>query len=510
MLNNGLGSWIHKRRIKSRERLALIQGDYELTYDQLAVRIDRLTNVLAARGVSKGTRVAFLGGNHPAFLETMFACGQLGAIFVPLNIRLAPRELNYALNDSGSELLIALEAQGEQAVLAMADSPVRDYLEAANTPGGVSDYEDALTGAETTRQDLAVRLEDPAIILYTSGTTGSPKGAVLTHGNLTWNSMNVLVDYDVTSQSVALLIAPMFHTASLGMGALPILFKGGTLVLQERFEPAAVLAAIEKYQVTSLSGVPTTYQLLAEDPAWDNTDISSLKMLTCGGSAVPIRVLEAYEARGLGFTGGYGMTETSPGATSLGAEYARSKMGSAGLPHFFTDVRIADSLGGELPAGEVGEILIAGPNVISEYWQRPEATGGSYHQGGWFRSGDMGYLDDDGFLYISDRLKDMIISGGENIYPAEVEQVIMEIPDVESVAVIGVPDEKWGEVPRAILVLKEGRTLNERELFEHLDGRLARYKIPRTAIFVEELPRTASGKIRKADLRKRFGEAAAM
>lgn len=507
MLNNGLGSWIHKRRVKSKGQRALLQMDYELTYDQLARRIDQLSNVLSARGVVKGTRVAFLGGNHPAFLETLFACGQLGAVFVPLNIRLAPRELNYALNDSGSEVLIALEAQAEQAILVSKESAVREYLQAADVPEQASDYETALSGASDEHHDLAVELEDPAIILYTSGTTGSPKGAVLTHANLTWNSINVLVDYDLTSKSVALLIAPLFHTASLGMGALPMLLKGACLVLQERFEPAAVLGAVEKYGITSLSGVPTTFQLIAEDQAWDSTDLSSLQMLTCGGSAVPVRVLEAYEARGLGFSGGYGMTETSPGATSLRPEHTRAKMGSAGLPHFFTDVRIADSLGNLLPAKEVGEILIKGPNVIKEYWRRPEATESSYQDGDWFRSGDMGYLDEDGFLFISDRLKDMIISGGENIYPAEVEQAIMELPEVESVAVIGVPDEKWGEVPRAVLVLKPGSSLDSQGLIKHLDGRLARYKIPRTSVFVDDLPRTASGKIRKSDLRQLFGTA---
>lgn len=507
MLDKGLGSWIHKRRVKSRGDIAVILDDYQLSYADLATRIDSLAGVLTDRGMSAGSRVAFLGGNHPAFLETMFAVHMLGAIFVPLNIRLTPRELNYALNDSGAELLISLDNLDDQARLAIKDSPVREYLTVSSVPETNSDYETALRASHSGFQDIVVEFEDPAIILYTSGTTGAPKGAVLTHQNLTWNSFNVLVDYDISSSSVALLIAPLFHTASLGMGALPILLKGGTLILQERFEPASVLEAVEKHRVTSLSGVPTTFQLLAEDPAWAATDISSLRMLTCGGSAVPVRVLEAYEARGLGFSGGYGMTETSPGATSLRPEHTRAKMGSAGLPHFFTSVRIADSLGEELATGEVGEILISGPNVIREYWQRPEATESSYYEDGWFRSGDMGYLDEDGYLFISDRLKDMIISGGENIYPAEVEQAIMEIPEVESVAVIGISDEKWGEVPRAVLVLKEGSELSTEELMAHLGDRLARYKIPRTAVFTDSLPRTASGKIRKAELRNQFGTA---
>lgn len=502
MLNTGIGNWIHKRRVKSQDQRALIYGDYYLTYEQLADRVNQLTNMMASRGIVKGTRVGFLGGNHPAFIETLFACGQLGAIFVPLNVRLAPRELAYALNDSQCQMLIALEAHDSQAEVALPTTSVRDYLQVAQGPGDPSEYETALRQFSTTHCDIAVDLEDAAIILYTSGTTGAPKGAVLTHGNLTWNSINVLVDYDLTSNSVALLIAPLFHVASLGMGALPMLLKGATVILQERFEPKAVLQAIENHGVTSLSGVPTTFQLLAEAPEWDSTDISSLQMLTCGGSAVPLRVLEAYEARGLGFSGGYGMTETSPGATSLKAEHTRAKMGSAGLPHFFTDVRIANQKGETLPAGEVGEILISGPNVIKEYWQRPEATASAYHQDIWLRSGDMGYVDEQGFLYISDRLKDMIISGGENIYPAEVEQAIMELPQVESVAVIGIDDEKWGEVPHAVLVLKNGSKLDINQLVDFLTARLARYKIPRTATIVDELPRTASGKIRKADLRK--------
>jgi fatty-acyl-CoA synthase len=285
------------------------------------------------------------------------------------------------------------------------------------------------------------------------------------------------------------------------MGVLPILLKGGTVVLEPHFDAGRVLELVQRHRVTSLSGVPTTYQLICEHPAWPATDLTSLQMLTCGGSAVPTRVLDAYEQRGLPFTGGYGMTETSPGATSLLPRYSRTKAGSAGLPHFFTDIRIADEAGQPLPTGQPGEIQIQGPNVIDGYWNRPEATVQSYAKDGWFGSGDIGYLDDDGFLFISDRLKDMIISGGENIYPAEIEQIILELEAVGSVAVIGVPDEKWGEVPRAYIQLRPGHTLSEDQLRAHLAGRVARYKIPKTVVTVDDMPRTSSGKIRKRDLR---------
>jgi fatty-acyl-CoA synthase len=343
------------------------------------------------------------------------------------------------------------------------------------------------------------------MILYTSGTTGRPKGALLTHGNIVWNCLNVVVDFDFVSTDVVLIISPMFHVASLNMGVLPTLLKGGTVVLEAKFNPQRTLELIEKHRATTMSGVPTTYQMLCEHPDWEGTDLSSLNKLTCGGSAVPLRILEAYERRGLVLSNGYGMTETAPGATTLPAARSREKAGSSGLPHFFTDVRIADVDGSSAAPGAVGEIQVKGPNVIREYWNLPEATAESYAPGGWFKSGDMGYKDDDGFVFISDRLKDMIISGGENIYPAEVEQVITELEAVAGVAVIGVPDEKWGEVPRAVVLLREGMQLTEEELRAHLQGRLARYKVPKSVVFVDEMPRTASGKIRKAELRRISG-----
>jgi fatty-acyl-CoA synthase len=340
------------------------------------------------------------------------------------------------------------------------------------------------------------------MILYTSGTTGKPKGALLTHGNITWNCINTIVDMDINRSDVALMISPLFHVASLDMGLLPMLLKGATVVLEAKFDTARVLELIQEHKVTTLNGVPTTFQLLCEDPGWATADLSSLDKLTCGGSAIPRRVLDAYEDRGIGFTSCYGMTETAPGATMLPVDRSREKAGSAGLPHFFTDVRIADPMGGVAAPGEVGEIQVSGPNVIKEYWNRPEATAASYSDGSWFRSGDMGYRDEEGFLFVSDRLKDMIISGGENIYPAEVEAVIAEHSAVSSVAVIGVSDDKWGEVPRAVVTLRDGASLTGEQLQSFLDGRLARYKIPKSLVVVDDMPRTASGKIRKMELRK--------
>jgi fatty-acyl-CoA synthase len=329
---------------------------------------------------------------------------------------------------------------------------------------------------------------------------------VLSNGNLTWVALNCIVDYDVVSSDVSLMISPLFHVASLGMGALPVILKGATLVLEKGFEAGRALALIERHGITMLSGVPTTYQMMADHPAWASTDLSSLQKLTCGGSAVPTRILNAYEERGLSFSQGYGMTETSPGATSLSPEKTREKQGSVGLPHFFTDVRIADEHGDVVPRGTVGEIEVAGPNVFLGYHGLPEATAQVFTDDGWYRSGDLGYLDEDGYLFIADRLKDMIISGGENIYPAEVENLIADIEGVSGVAVVGIPDERWGEVPWAVVTLRDGAEVDTETVRKHLDGLVARYKLPKNVIVVEDLPRTASGKIRKGDLRARFGD----
>lgn len=506
MHNHGLGSWMPTRRQKTPDKTALVYGDDQrLTYRELADRTDAVSALLWQRGIRNGDSVGYLGENSPEFLATLFACAQLGAVFVPVNTRLAPPEVLHVLSDARVRALIHdPEFADRIAPLVSAVGIAHAITTGDRAADGAPGLNALLAAGPVGHTDGEVGLDDPAAIIYTSGTTGRAKGAVLTHGNLTWVSLNALVDYDIVSGDVALLISPLFHVASLGMGALPVILKGGTIVLEKGFEPGRALALIERHRITMLSGVPTTYQLLADHPDWARTDISSLQKLTCGGSAVPSRILNAYEERGLSFSQGYGMTETSPGATSLPPEMTRVKQGSVGLPHFFTDVRIADESGRMVPRGTVGEIEISGPNVFPGYHGLPEATDAAFTADGWFRSGDLGYLDADGYLYISDRLKDMIISGGENIYPAEIENLIADIEDVTGVAVIGVPDEKWGEVPVAVVTVRDGAAVDTDSVRGFLDGRLARYKLPKKVIVVAELPRTASGKVRKADLRARF------
>jgi fatty-acyl-CoA synthase len=364
---------------------------------------------------------------------------------------------------------------------------------------------DALLSAAPDRPILeTVGLDDPCMLMYTSGTTGRPKGAVLTHGNITWNALNVIVDIDLAGDEVTLVAAPLFHTAGLNMTCLPTLLKGGRVVLADKFDPGTALDVIESHGVTYMFGVPTMFDAMAAHPRWATTDLSSLRQLACGGAPVPESTIRAYLDRGLGFSQGYGMTECSPGVLFLDREHARSKAGTAGVPQFFTDVRLLRPDGEDAEPGEAGEVIVRGPNVTTGYWGLPEASAAAF-QDGWFRSGDLAKADDDGFVSIVDRIKDVIISGGENVYPAEVESSLLNHPGVADTAVIGVPDARWGEVGRAVVVPHSAEAPTERELLDWLDGKLARYKIPKSVVFATELPRNATGKLLKAALRARYG-----
>jgi fatty-acyl-CoA synthase len=339
------------------------------------------------------------------------------------------------------------------------------------------------------------------VIMYTSGTTGRPKGAALSHANIHWNTVNLLIDVDLAGDEVTLVNAPMFHVAALNQTVLPTLLKGGTVVL-DSFDPARTLSSIARHRVTYLFGVPAMFQAVANTPEWATADLSSVRTMICGGAPVPEQVITTYRERGLVFLQGYGLTESSPSALFLRAAES-DRVGSAGTPCFFTDVRVIDADGRDVRAGEPGEVILHGPNVMSGYWGRPDATAAVLSPDGWLRTGDVAIADEDGFLYIRDRIKDVIISGGENIYPAEVEDVLLKHPAVRDCAVIGVADERWGEVGRAIVVARE--TVSPEALVTFLNGRIARYKIPKSVVFTDTLPRTASGKLLKSALREDFG-----
>ncbi|MFC4113148.1 acyl-CoA synthetase [Nonomuraea zeae] len=488
MRNQGIGSWPARRARMTPDRVALTYRGRDRTYRDLRERTYRLASAL---GVGRGERVAYLGVNQPGLVETFFAAGLLGAVFVPLNARLATPELRYILDDARvSALVLGEERDGDGLPGRLITAARLAELTESGSPEPI---------------DEPVGQDDPCLIMYTSGTTGHPKGAVLTHGNLTWNTFNLLVDVPLAHDEVTLVSAPLFHIAALAQTLVPTVLKGGRVVLEPSFDVDRTFELIESERVTVMFGVPSMFGFLARSPRWARADLSSLRHLLCGGAPVPEPLIRIYQDRGLTFLQGYGMTETAPGALFLGAEHSIAKAGSAGVPCFFSDVRLVAPGGAPALPGEPGEVYVQGPNVMPGYWQRPEESAKVLSPDGWFRSGDVGVADEDGYVRISDRLKDVIISGGENVYPAEVESVLYEHPAVAECAVIGVPDDRWGEVGKALVVLRPESSAGTDELLKHLDGRLARFKIPKYLQFVPELPKNAAGKLLKAPLRTLYG-----
>jgi fatty-acyl-CoA synthase len=500
----GLGSWPGRRARISPGRTALVQADRTLTYAGLAARVDRLAGALTRLGVRPGDRVAYLGVNDVTVFETLFATARCGALFVPLNYRLSGTEIRYMLEDSGASVLVH-SPDTDTLVAAAGPLPetVRHVLatDPASCPAGGLDFEAELT-AGGAPPATGVRLEDPCLLLYTSGTTGRPKAAVLTHGNLTWNTVNQLAHLDVLGSDKALCIAPLFHCVGLGQITLPTLFKGGSVEPVAKFEPGAILGRIGEAGITGFSAVPTMLEMLCRHEHWDRTDLSSLTCVLYGGSPVAERVARAWLDRGVRLLQGYGMTEAAPGVLMATHEGTLEHPVAAGVPHFFTDVA---ALGPDFtpePLGETpAELLVRGPHVFGGYWNRPEESAASFVEDEWFRSGDVVRVDEDGWAHVVDRVKDMIISGGENVYPAEIEAVAVRLDEVDACAVVGVADERWGEAGAAYVVVRPGARLDEQAFRAHLERHLARYKIPKHVRFTDALPRNATGKIRRVELR---------
>nr|WP_239522181.1 long-chain fatty acid--CoA ligase [Geodermatophilus sabuli] len=472
-----------------------------------AERVRRAAGALAALGVRAGERVAWTGGNHPSALETLYACGQLGAVWVPVNARLTVPEAQYVLEHSGASVLVHGRDHGELAD-ALRDrlAGVRAFVAAEPPVAGGADslpYEELLAEGPPEARDEPVALEDPCLVMYTSGTTGRPKGAVLTHGNMTWNATNQLLGMDLAADERTLALAPLFHIGGLNGTVNPTLLRGGCAVVVRRFDPAETLQVIEEQRVNSFFAVPTMLDAMSREPGFATRDLTALRTIGAAGAAVPLPTLRTWLDRGVTMQQCYGMTEAAPGCTVLDPADAERKVGSAGKPLFFTDLRVLRPDGTDAGVDEVGEVVVSGPNVMAGYWEDPEQTAAVLRDG-WYHTGDAGSLDAEGYLYIRDRYKDMIISGGENVYPAEVESALLELPGVLEAAVIGVPDERWGEVGLAVVVPAPGAPEDPDGVRAALRERLAGFKVPRHVEFVDELPKTATGKIRKPDLRSRF------
>ena len=506
-MDYSLGSWFAKRAAASPRRRALSFEGRTLTYGELQRRVDRLAGALRKGGVCHGDRVGFLGLNQPCFFEAMFAAARLGAIFVPLNFRLTGPELTFVINDAGIHTLLVDRAHQGVIDEIRSDLPVRRYLSADEPADGWEQAEAVAESAEPLPAGEPVAPEEVAIIMYTSGTTGRPKGAMLTHSNLWWNNINAAHQFDVLESDVTLVVAPLFHIGGLNVTTLLTWQKGGEVVLHRGFDPGACLADIERLGITTMFGVPAMFLFMSQHPGFSGADLTSVRSLVCGGAPVPEPLIKTYNGRGIPIQQGYGLTETAPMVSFLTPEFALQKVGSAGKAPLFTEIRLVDDDGEPvMAAGERGEVCVRGPNVMKGYWNQPGETQRVIDPAGWFHTGDLGYLDEDGFLYLVDRVKDMVISGGENVYPAEVESVLHEHPDVADVAVIGLPDARWGEAVVAIVVPAPGHTPTLESLREYATSRLARYKLPTRLETLETLPRNPAGKVLKFELRERFSK----
>jgi fatty-acyl-CoA synthase len=471
----------------------------KLTYADLDERIARLTAVLAARGIERGDRIALLAPNCAEYFELQFACGRLGAIMLPLNWRLTVPELEYILGDSRPKLLVHDRSFAAEATALSADLLEIDHDRVDSA------YEIALAKAGPAPASVPLTHDDIGMVMYTSGTTGHPKGAIITHGMVFWNCVNLGIPALITPETVQLVVLPLFHTGGLNCYANPVLHAGGTIVVMRTFDPGQALDCISdpSLGITHFFAVPAPYQFMMQHPKFQGADLSRLRIAGVGGAPCALAILETWVARGVPLVQGWGMTETSPAGTMLDAADAIRKLGSAGKAMMHTAIRVVDDEGNDLPANGIGELLIKGPNITPGYWNNPEATDRSFTDG-WLHTGDAARLDEEGFVYIVDRWKDMYISGGENVYPAEVENVLFQISAIADAAIIGVPNERWGEVGMAIIVRKPDQDLAEGDVIQHCLGRLAKFKVPQSVTFVDALPRNATGKVLKRELRSRF------
>ena len=510
----------HRANRGNKQAVRELATQRSFTYSDLDDRAEALANYLDSLNIGRGERVALLAHNGVEYFDLQFASARTGSIAVLLNWRLTVAELEYILNDSAPLLLIHDVEFTESAKQLQKRCGIGHLLCIDSRPVAsvVNPYEDTLksfgcgltqTEAGSSQCRMRVRPElthdDVSTIMYTSGTTGHPKGAMITYGMNFWNCVNLGLPAGVGLDTVHLSVLPLFHTGGLNCYSNPVLHAGGTVVIMRNFDPGKALQVIgdPEQSITHFFAVPAPYQFMAQHPDFASTDLSRLRSAGVGGAPCALSILQAWAGRGVLLMQGFGMTETSPACIFLDPADAIRKLGSAGKALMHTEMRLVNDAGADCGADEIGELWVAGPNITPGYWNRPDATAAGF-EGRWLKTGDAARMDSEGFVFIVDRWKDMYISGGENVYPAEVENVLYQLPQVAEAAVIGVPNEKWGEVGLAVLVLKPGQTLDRSAAIAYCGERLARFKLPSDIAIIDALPRNATGKVLKRELRKQF------
>lgn len=485
--------------------LVVVEPELRLSYRALDQRAARAALALRRLGIEPGDRVALLSHNRVEFLDLFFAAGKGACVLVPLGTRLTAHEIAPILADSGARLLVhdgehaalvatlrALpEASGVERWLSLDEAAIPEACFAT-----LCEDEDASGFAPSRRSP-----EDLYCLLYTSGTTGRPKGVMIPHRQVAWNGYNTVAGWQLTAADVSPIFTPLYHAGGLFAFLIPILTIGGAIVLHRGFDPGEIWRTVERERCTVILGVPTIWKLLAEAPEFERADLSSVRCLYSGGAPLPTWIAEIYQRRGLVFKQGFGMTEVGVNCFAMTVEDSLAKLGSIGKPMMHTEVRLVGADGRDVPTGEVGELWFRGPHLSQGYWNRPEATAEAYVDGGWFRSGDLARCDADGFFTIAGRAKEMIISGGVNVYPAEIEAVLLQHPGVRDAAVVGVEDPTWGEAGIAFVVPLAAGSAPAESLLEFVGERLARFKLPKAVVHLAELPRTAYGKVVKGELK---------
>jgi O-succinylbenzoate-CoA ligase len=460
-----------------------------------------LAGGLQARGVGRGDVVGLLSYNSIEFLATIFAVNHLGAIAMPINWRLAAPELQFILEHSAARLLVC-----DAELVELADDATRELPKLARVCVSTSEIAGwerfADLAGETRPARASVAGDDVHRLMYTSGTTGRPKGVMLTHANLAWKNAAHVTEFGFTSDDIGLACGPLYHVGALDLVTTTMIAAGATTIIHRVFDAAQVVDEIERSRVTCVWTAPAMVRAILDVPGVGERDLSSVQLIIAGGEKMPIPFIERLRNTfpSAWFADAYGLTETVSGDTFLDREHTIEKLGSVGLPCQYLELDIWDEDGASLPAGERGEVVLRGPKVFKGYWRDPDATAKAF-AGGWFHTGDIGVVDDDGYLYIVDRLKDMIVSGGENVASSEVERVLYEHDAVVEVAVVGRPDDRWGEVPIAFVVRVDDATTTGAELIEHCRSQLAKFKVPKDVVFIDELPRNPSGKVLKRELR---------
>jgi acyl-CoA synthetase (AMP-forming)/AMP-acid ligase II len=503
-----IGEFLRTRAFLNPNKEALydVTAEHRYSFRELNERANQCCNALASLGLKKGDRVALLANNGHEFAESFFGPAKAGLVLMPLNWRLTADELSFILKDGGATVLIfdqdfapvvdQLHAMGPEG------TDVAHWIAVGGeAPEYATGYEDLLAAQSTADPDIDASEDDNLFIMYTSGTTGNPKGVVHTHNTVMWALLTLNNTADIRFTDRYLVMLPLFHVAAL-LPMIGSIYKGTSMVVLRNFDPVKAWSLIEGEKISTTLAVPAMLAFMLQVPDFQHHDWSTLRYITSGAAPVPVTTINAYMDLGIEIHQVYGMTETCGPACLIGPDDAVHKIGSTGKSFFHTRIRIVDESGNDLPPGQPGEILVRGPHIMKEYWNRPDATAETIVDG-WLHTGDVAVQDEEGFVTIQDRIKDMIISGGENVYPAEIENVLLQHPSVADAAVIGQDSARWGESPLAVIVKKDS-ALTDAEVLAHCNGKLARYKQPKGAVFVDEIPRNPSGKILKRVLREQF------